>query len=105
MRALCGEHGALRERNGVVWRVGANVERERAVAAAVAKERATAAKTVADLEQRLDLAGERATLAERKLASAVARERRASRAIANLARTFPHHAPALGHDGEPTFLD
>ena len=105
MLALCRKHGEIAERDGVVWRVGAVAERRRAVADAISKERATAAKAVADLERRLSLAGERATAAERKLASAVARERRAARAIADLARTFPHHAPALGHDGEPTFLD
>jgi hypothetical protein len=123
MLALCRKHGAIAERDCVVWRVGADAERRRAVAdaiskeraaaaalaeqcqAAVAKERATVAKTVADLEQRLNLAGERATAAERKLASAIARERRASRAIADLARMFPHHPPAIGHDGEPTFDD
>jgi hypothetical protein len=105
MLALCRKHGAIAERDGVVWRVGADAERRRAVVDAISKERAAAAKTVADLEQRLALADERATAAERKLASAAARERRASRAIADLARTFPHHPPAIGHDGEPTFLD
>jgi hypothetical protein len=77
---------------------GFKISRGRSLAeqrqAAVANERATAAKTVADLEQRLSLAGERATAAERKLANAVARERTAARAIADLARTFPQHAPA-----------
>jgi hypothetical protein len=34
MVALRGKHGALREHNGVVWRVGAAARRERAVASA-----------------------------------------------------------------------
>jgi hypothetical protein len=105
MLALCRKHGAIAERDGVVWRVGGVAERRRAVADAISKERAIAAKTVAELEQRVALAGERVTAAERKLASAVARERRASTAIADLARTFPHHPPAIGHGGEPMFLD
>ena len=52
MVALFGKHGALRERNGVVWRVGANVERERAVAAAVAKERAATSQPLPSATRR-----------------------------------------------------
>jgi hypothetical protein len=48
MVALCRKHGALRERNGVVWRVGAVAARERAVASAVDKERAASAAAIAE---------------------------------------------------------
>jgi hypothetical protein len=57
------------------------------------------------LEQKLAHAVRKLKLAERKLAAADWHERTAARAIADLARTFPQHAPAIGHDGEPTFLD
>ena len=144
MVALCRKHGALRERNGVVWRVGAVAARERAVAAAVDKELAAGAAaiaerdraieawkqaaaigkaqhteaiadlkrkvatkgaaTIADLEQRLRLAGERAQRAERKMAHAAARERMVAETVAEFGRRLA----GLGHkprDGEPLFLD
>ena len=126
MVALCRKHGALRERNGVVWRVGAVAARERAVASggrqrarrqrrshrrarlcvkslgtcllAIAK--AQHAATLADLErkvatnveradgleQRLKLAGERARVAERKLAHAATRERMVAETVAEFGR-------------------
>ena len=68
MVALCGKHGALRERNGVVWRVGANLERERAVAAAVAKERAANVAAIAERDRAIEAW---------KRASAIAKEREA----------------------------
>jgi hypothetical protein len=55
MVALCRKHGALRERNGVMWRVGAVAERERAVASAVAKERAAGAAAIAERDRAIEV--------------------------------------------------
>jgi hypothetical protein len=129
MVALRGKHGALREHNGVVWRVGAVAERERAVASAIAKERSAniaaiaerdraieawkragaiakerEAKVVADLERRLTLAGERATIAEQMLANAAARERMVAALIAEFGGRLAILA-SKPRDGEPSFQD
>ena len=103
MVALSGKHGALRERNGVVWRVGAAVERERAVASAVAKERAANVAAIAERDRAIEAwkcaranTKEREAAGKQRLANAATLVVELRRRLAVLESIF---------DGEPSFAD